>query len=246
MPVMYLHAVGLDAGLWRLGAVDGPGPLLVDLPGHGAAPVRRPLSFAALANDLAGQLAERAQRPADVVGVSLGGMTALHLALLHPDAVRSLVIACAPAATAGDVLLERAERCRRTGMTELAEETLERWFLPAELADPAHPGVRYARGTLLAADAGVHADYWTMMAGHDVRDQLSSLTVPVTVIGGADDRSVSPGQARELAAGIACSRLELLPGPHLLPLSAPKAFRDAVGRHVRAVRGLGSGDDFGS
>jgi pimeloyl-ACP methyl ester carboxylesterase len=66
----------------------------IDLPGHGHSDGGRSNSTGAqdLATDVAVVIRALAPRAATVVGMSLGGMTALGLAEAHPDLVRSLVL----------------------------------------------------------------------------------------------------------------------------------------------------------
>ncbi|NTU83455.1 MAG: alpha/beta fold hydrolase, partial [Chloroflexales bacterium] len=67
--------------------------IAADLRGHGrSAKPRVRYSIPQLAGDMAGLLRALGAAPAHVIGLSLGGMVALELALSHPDLVRSLVI----------------------------------------------------------------------------------------------------------------------------------------------------------
>ncbi len=100
-PLVLLHG-GLGTG-------DMFGPVLTeltkhrrvitpDLQGHGrTADVGRPLRFETMADDIAGLITHLGLRQADVMGYSLGGGTALRLAIQHPDLVRRLVIVSQPA-----------------------------------------------------------------------------------------------------------------------------------------------------
>ena len=68
-----------------------------DLQGHGrTADIGRPLRFETMADDIAGLITHLGLPRADVLGYSLGGGTALRLAIQHPDLVRRLVIASNP------------------------------------------------------------------------------------------------------------------------------------------------------
>ena len=65
----------------------------VDLQGHGGTgPLGRPMSFAAMATDIAELIKALGYDKADVMGYSLGGATALRIAIDHPDVVDKLVL----------------------------------------------------------------------------------------------------------------------------------------------------------
>jgi pimeloyl-ACP methyl ester carboxylesterase len=67
--------------------------IAVDLQAHGrTADIDRPLSFEAMADDIAALIKHLGIEKADVMGYSLGGGVALHTAIRHPDVVRKLVV----------------------------------------------------------------------------------------------------------------------------------------------------------
>ena len=67
--------------------------IAVDLQAHGrTADIDRPLSFEALADDIAALIKHLGIEKADVMGYSLGGGVALRTAVRHPDAVKKLVL----------------------------------------------------------------------------------------------------------------------------------------------------------
>jgi pimeloyl-ACP methyl ester carboxylesterase len=87
--------------------VDGWGPLLprlaegrqviaIEPQGHGrTADADRPITYEGMADDAAALLEHLDVGEADVIGYSMGGGTALQLALRHPQLVRRLVVASA-------------------------------------------------------------------------------------------------------------------------------------------------------
>ena len=65
----------------------------VDLQAHGrTGPLGRPMTFAAMATDIAELIRYLGHEKADVMGYSLGGNTALRTAIDHPDVVDRLVL----------------------------------------------------------------------------------------------------------------------------------------------------------
>jgi pimeloyl-ACP methyl ester carboxylesterase len=71
--------------------------ITVDLQAHGrTADIDRPLTFAALADDVAALVDELELGQVDLLGYSLGGGVALQTAIRHPEVVRKLVLVSTP------------------------------------------------------------------------------------------------------------------------------------------------------
>jgi pimeloyl-ACP methyl ester carboxylesterase len=99
-PLVLLHG-----GVGAIQMFDGILPLLakgrqligVDLQAHGrTADIDRPLSFEAMADDIAVLIEHLSLGSADVMGYSLGGGVALQTAIRHPSLVRKLVLVSSP------------------------------------------------------------------------------------------------------------------------------------------------------
>lgn len=74
----------------------------VDLQGHGRTlPFDRPMSFEAMATDVAELIKHLGFEKANVMGYSMGSITALRLAIDHPEVVDRLVLVSAPFAYSG-------------------------------------------------------------------------------------------------------------------------------------------------
>src|SRR5690349_17369399 len=99
-PLVLLHGGVLTIEL-SFGAVlpelaTGRQVIVTELQGHGrTADIDRDMSMAAFAGDVAGLLGQLGVEQADVFGFSLGGGTALQLALDHPELVGRLIVASA-------------------------------------------------------------------------------------------------------------------------------------------------------
>jgi pimeloyl-ACP methyl ester carboxylesterase len=174
----------------------------------------------------------------DVIGASLGGMVAMHLALNHPDRIRSLVLACTTPRGGPEVMNPRAEQTERLGSDGMLESTLTRWFTEDYLAgQPDAPALAYSRERLLGMDAGALADTWRAIGTHDVLDRLGEISAPVTCIAGRVDLSTPLDVMRDLAAKLPNSRLVELDAPHMAFLERPAEFAASVRAHLSWVEG---------
>ncbi len=227
MKLLLLPPIGNDIGCWRWLAAREARPHLY--PGHGQRP--QSMTLAELADDaIAVEEGE-----VDLLGVAMGGVIAQHILLRHPDRVRSAVLACTSGRSDSKALLARAEAAETRGMAAVTSSTLERWFTPNALAQPEHPGVAYARASLLGVDPYALGDAWRALATHDVIDQLGGVRAPVTVVAGTEDTTTPVSRIESLQTRIPGSRMELLPGPHMIHLEEPDQLRALLERHLAWV-----------
>ena len=240
--VVLLHAVGLDGTCWeaQAGAFAPRFRVLrVDLRGHGRSEVApAPYSLAAFAEDVYALLRELRLAPAHVVGLSLGGMVAQVLALDHPEAVRSLVLADTVStlpAEARPAMIERGEAAKRGGMAAIIDATLERWFTPGFMDSEV---VARCRQRLLSDPVTGWAAAWRAISELDLESRLPEIRVPTLVITGEADVAAPVARAQAMAALIPGARLEIVPGaPHMAPLERPDLFNAAVLRFWRSAAG---------
>jgi 3-oxoadipate enol-lactonase len=229
--LVLLPPVGLDERCWDW--LDLPAAAIRHVyPGFGRRPRDdQPADLDTWADEVAGL---DDGEPLDLVGISMGSMVAQHLAVRHPGRVNSLLLACTGGSADPAVALARAAAADAGGITGTLDSTLQRWFTPAALAArPEHPGVGYARATLLALDPASWAAGWRAIARHDVLAALGAVTAPTTCIAGRSDQSAPPERVRRLAAAIPGARLEMLDGPHMIHLENPAAFSAALAAHLK-------------
>jgi 2-succinyl-6-hydroxy-2,4-cyclohexadiene-1-carboxylate synthase len=211
-------------------------PVAVDLPGHGAAAYVRGADGRAITFDSCVEhvLAHGPERFA-LVGYSLGGRIALHVALVAPERLSRLVLVSTSAG-----IEDPDERARRRLSDErLAEELesapfedfIERWRAQPLFADEPPEAGSLARDdqrrnrpdALAAALRGIGSGEMTPLW-----DRLAELPIPVTVLVGArDEKYQRLGQ--RMVELLPDARLVLAPGGHGLPLENPAAVAKAIG-----------------
>jgi pimeloyl-ACP methyl ester carboxylesterase len=106
-PLLLLHGglfdIDLQFGALIPGLAADRQVIATDFQGHGRTnDVDRPLRSADLAADVVGLLQHLDVAQADVFGFSIGGATALHLAVRHPELVRKLIVSSASFHPEGD------------------------------------------------------------------------------------------------------------------------------------------------
>lgn len=94
-PLVFLHGLFGSGRNWRSfarGLADRFTCLLVDLRGHGNSPHAPPYDYPTFAADVARLLAEEGIARAHLLGHSMGGKTAMTLALTRPELVERLAV----------------------------------------------------------------------------------------------------------------------------------------------------------
>jgi 3-oxoadipate enol-lactonase len=233
-PVLLLPPLGVDRTFWddvadRLTGVE---VLRYDLPGHGETPVpEQPYTIDDLTEQAAALLAEAGAVPADVVGVSLGGLVAQRLAACHPELVRRLVVVDAVAVYPPPLRQQWHDRAAATpvqGLEPLVGPTLSLWFTADALA-AGGPVVERARRTFLAGDPQGYAHACAALEEVDLTGVVGRITAPALVVCGEDDAPPFTAAARELAATLPDAQLVWLsPARHAGVLEQPEQFVQAL------------------
>lgn len=206
--------------------------LRYDTRGHGrsqSAP--QPLTIADLAGDLAALLAALNIDQADIVGLSMGGMTAQVLAVQRPELVRRLVLMATSAnMRAVPIWGERAALVRDKGMGAVVDAVLGRMFTAGfRTAQPAV--VAQTAAQITRADPASYAACCEAIGGMDIREAIRGITAPTLVIAGALDPATPVAMHSEIQALVSGADLVVIGGAaHLLNIE--KA--DAVNRELVA------------
>ena len=236
--LLLLNSIGTGMELW-----DGVVPLLLsafcvirmDTRGHGASDAPAgDYTLAMLASDSAAVLDAAGVARAAVCGISLGGMVAMTMALLMPERLSALIIACSSAAMDPSAWESRAAAVRAGGTAAIADIAMGRFFSAAFRA--ARPEVvETTRAGLLAQSAAGYAGCCAAIRDMRLLDGLPAIGVPTLVIGGMRDISTpyeSHGAA--IAAAIPGATNVLLPTAHLPALEDLQGMAAAIRRFLAA------------
>ena len=228
--VVLIQGLGLSARFWfdlpRRLTATGYRVVTLDNRGVGQSDCPRgPYTMARMADDVAAVLDAADIRSAHIVGISLGGMIAQHVALRHPERTAGLVLLAttpglphgrlpSPRNLAALLSLGFARRDRPgRALSRLllsakhlprAREILVDW--PAAMQD--NPASLRAFTAQLAA-----------VVGHSTGFRLKKIRCPTVVVAGADDILVPPHNGRILARLIPNAQLDVVPDcGHGIPL----------------------------
>ncbi len=207
-------------------------------------PFAAPYGLADMAVDAVGLLDHLGIERAHVVGVSMGGMIAQHLAIDHPERVASLTsinstTGMAPSSAPREPMVPIPDPTPPTGEAEFVE-----WFTSglAELSSAHHFDEADTRELARAVhDRGVHPagglrHLLAILADGDRTERLAGVRVPTLVIHGADDPLVDVEAGRATAAAIPGARLLILEEmAHDLPLALVPQVAGAVLDHITAA-----------
>ena len=202
--------------------------------GHGGSPVPDgPYSIDDLADDLVALLDRLGVGRAHLVGLSLGGMTALRVAARDAERVDRLAVLCTGAQLPpASGWTDRATTVRSGGSGAVATAVVERWFTPKYLS--AHPEVRQAAEAMVTATAAQgYAACCEAIAALDLRDELASITAPTLAIAGADDPATPPPKLEEIATGVKNGKLLVVArAAHLANAEQPGIITPALIEHL--------------
>jgi 3-oxoadipate enol-lactonase/4-carboxymuconolactone decarboxylase len=187
----------------------------VDPRGHGRSPVPDgPYSIDDLGGDVIALLDRLGVERAHIVGVSLGGMIALWMAMTHPERVDRIV----PTATAGALpdagFGARAATVRAEGTQAIADAVLGRWLTPEAIAaDP--PRAERMKGWILATPDEGYAACCDAIDAMDLLGGLPSIAAPTLVVSGLRDPAIPPEHQVRIAAGVPGARLAAVDAAHI-------------------------------
>jgi len=240
-PILFIHGLTWDHTLWdhQVAALKGSYRCIaVDLIGHGQTPdVDHEYSFFDLADYMAAFLHSIGIPKAHIVGLSMGGMTAMPMALEHQHSVRSLALIDT------DAQPESAEKVAAYGQLgqavlamgwqAVAEPVANILFGAPYLSDPARKAAVVEKLAANDMEAVAGRALRTVTNRVDVLDRVGIISVPTTVIVGELDIATTPDRAEAIAEAIPGAKLVRIPAAgHHSPMENPEAVTAALREHL--------------
>ena len=207
--------------------------LRYDKRGHGETDVAPgPYTFELLADDVLALLEALSIKQTHFVGLSMGGMTGMTLALKKPDVLRSLVLCDTTSKDPlGDPALwqQRIDAVNASGSMEAMVETTVGRFLTPDTVKTRPAVADAVRAMVRSTPIGGYIACCQAIAKLNLTDRLPRITIPTMVVVGADDPATTVEMARTIQKGIAGSELVILKNAaHLSNLEQADAFNAAV------------------
>lgn len=202
-PVLFLHGLGETSQAWNgvineFESIDALTPTVFDQPSG------TPWSLHERTDELAASLND----PVDVVGLSLGAVMGLDLAIRHPHMVRSLFLS-APQARPPRALMRIQSVLMRV--------------LPERLVCPPQISKQQVLEIL------------RQISAIDFEPELGNITVPTTIACGSKDRANLPA-ARTISQQIPHARLIVVPDAgHQWHQSMPTQFAHELKAHWNSI-----------
>lgn len=205
--------------------------LRYDQRGHGAtdAPAGR-YAYDTLVADAAALMDALSVDKAWFGGLSMGGATALGLALAHPARVSGIIICdhgCKSTPASSQQWEERIAVAQKAGMEALVEPTIARWFPPEVLAKKP-PYIDKVRGMIRATPVNGFIGCAAALADHDYNSKVETVKCPVLFMVGEKD-GTTPGVMKDMHARLKGSRyVELSGAGHISNMDRPAEFTKAI------------------
>ncbi|MGQ4618824.1 alpha/beta fold hydrolase [Nocardia sp. R7R-8] len=236
--VVLLHPLAESGEIWRT-VIDELAPrfrvVAPDARGHGSSRWDgAPFTIPELADDVAALIGHIGVGPARVAGLSMGGCTAIALAIRHPDRVCRLLLADTTADYGPEkesAWADRADKAVSVPRDQQLAFQVSRWFSPAFVdRDPAE--VDRVSAIFVATDSRAHAAACRAMGAYSDADRLGEVVVPTRVLVGEDDYATPPAMAQELHKGIAGAELYVLPKVRHMSLIESAEARQLLSEHL--------------
>ncbi len=243
-PVVFGHSLLFDSHMWdhQVEALSSRYRCIAyDFLGHGGSSVgREGYSLEDEAENLHALISQWGASPAHLVGLSVGGMVDMRLALTHPEDLRSLALLDTSAEE------EEAERrpqyeamaaaARANGPESVVDAVVPFFFSPGFQRSNPEKVAAFKRQFIDSNIDGIEQATKAVTRRTSVLERIAQITVPTLVIVGGEDIATTPDKAQRLAEGIGGARLETVGGAgHMTPIEQPEQISQLLSEFLSEV-----------
>jgi pimeloyl-ACP methyl ester carboxylesterase len=245
VPLLLVHGFPFEHTMWfsTIASLGSNAKVFApDLPGFGKNPAltQQDPSLEALADFLVRFMDDNQLEKAVVAGMSMGGYVALAFAEYHPARLSGIGLISSQSAADSDETrkgrFETIKKIRKDGPPVIIDSLIPKMFAGDGSKNPdlrAYP----ERGAIAAGVDGLCWALEAMAKRPDRTALLRSLTMPVLIAHGMEDKIVPFAKARELAERCQKPTLIELPGVgHASPLEAPDQIAAGLARLMTKCR----------
>ncbi len=206
--------------------------LAYDTRGHGRSDAPQgPYTFDELVGDVIALMDHFSIDRADFMGLSLGGMTGLGLAIHHPDRIGRLVCCDARAdASVGFVKSwdDRIAAIEAGGLASIMSGTMERWF-SQKFRDTRQEQMAAMHAMFLETSATGYIGCAGALKFLDYHKDLGRITCPTLYVVGDEDFGAPPAVMKDMADRTPGAVLaEIAGAAHIANVDEPQSFNAAI------------------
>jgi len=236
--LLFINSIATTRDLWARQVAHVARSFRVisyDARGHGLSPATAgDYTIEQLGRDALAVLDEAGAESAHVCGISLGGITAMWMAVHAPRRVRSLVLANTGARIGSvEMWTERMAFVRAQGMSALAEMTMPRWFTE-DFRTREPRTVEGFTSMVATCSKDGYLGCCAALRDEDLREAIAGISCPVLCIAGSADVATPPEALRFIHERIAGSRLVTLDAAHLTNVEQHEAFNSSLREFLKS------------
>jgi 3-oxoadipate enol-lactonase len=218
-PVVCIHGLGGSSNNWTpvMAAFAGKRVIRFDLPGSARSglPAQK-LSIDVYVDTIASVLGELKVQKADVVAHSMGTIVAQHLAVKHPELVKSLALfgpLLAPPDAARDGIHQRAALAREKGVAGVQEiaDAIVKGATSGETKAQRPVALALVRESVMRQSPEGYAQSCEALAGAQAAE-VEKIGVPTLLVTGDEDGVGKPDAVKAMGERIKGSKVVVLSG----------------------------------
>lgn len=231
--IVFIHGFPFDKSMWdaQLNALkDNFRVIAYDIRGHGQSyEGNEEFSIELFVNDLISLIDALKFDKVVLCGLSMGGYIALNAVEKHPERFEALILSdtqCkADSPEAKESRLNTIESIRKTGVTDFAYESLEKFFAPESFATKKKE-IAAVREMIMNTSKNSLCNTLNALAKRkETCSHLHKINIPVLIMVGKEDKITPPDAARFMHENIKDSHLAILEqAGHLPNMENPEEF----------------------